>query len=90
MYEPSKREKFSSGLWAYLAINVIAEIQPTMHTLWYSNTYAPSHRQLVVLVTFLSRTSLPIYGSLIYRNNITSDAIIPTFATISFHFYPIQ
>ena len=32
----------------------------------------------------------PISGSIIYGNNITFDAIIYTFATINFHFYPIR
>lgn len=32
----------------------------------------------------------PIYASIIYGNNITFDAIIPSFATISFHFYPTR
>jgi photosystem II P680 reaction center D1 protein len=31
----------------------------------------------------------PIFGSLLYGNNIISGAIIPTSAAISLHFYPI-
>ncbi|RYR73930.1 hypothetical protein Ahy_A02g008511 [Arachis hypogaea] len=31
----------------------------------------------------------PVSGSLLYRNNIISDAIIPTSAVIGLHFYPI-
>jgi photosystem II P680 reaction center D1 protein len=31
----------------------------------------------------------PVSGSLLYGNNIISGAIIPTYAAISFHFYPI-
>jgi photosystem II P680 reaction center D1 protein len=32
----------------------------------------------------------PVFGSLLYGNNIISGAIIPTSATIDFHFYPIS
>jgi photosystem II P680 reaction center D1 protein len=31
----------------------------------------------------------PVSGSLLYGNNIISDAIIPTSAAIGLHFYPI-
>jgi len=31
----------------------------------------------------------PIFGSLLYGNNIIYDGIIPTFETISFYFYPM-
>ncbi|KAJ8439662.1 LOW QUALITY PROTEIN: hypothetical protein Cgig2_017935 [Carnegiea gigantea] len=31
----------------------------------------------------------PIFGSLLYKNNIISGAIIPTSVAIGFHFYPI-
>ncbi|XVF29918.1 hypothetical protein REPUB_Repub16aG0012100 [Reevesia pubescens] len=31
----------------------------------------------------------PVSGSLLYRNNIISGAIIPTSAAIDLHFYPI-
>jgi photosystem II P680 reaction center D1 protein len=53
-------------------------------------------KSYVFIIAFISNTLLdidgihdPVSGSLIYGNNIIYGAIIPTFAAISLHFYPI-
>ena len=56
----------------------------------------PLKTNFVFIITFITTPPIDIngvhehiFGYVLYTNNIIFDAIIPIFATINFHFYPI-
>jgi photosystem II P680 reaction center D1 protein len=87
----------SANLWGRFC-DWITSTENHLYIGWFGVLMIPSllTATSVFIIAFIAALSVdidgirdPVSGSLLYGNNIISSAIIPTFATIVFHFYPI-
>ncbi|PRQ40137.1 putative photosystem II [Rosa chinensis] len=92
-----KYPKFSSLLWGHFC-NWITSTENRLYIGWFGVLMIPTllTATSVFIIAFIAAPPVdidgirePVSGSLLYGNNIISSAIIPTFAAIGLHFYPI-
>ncbi|KAL2512649.1 Photosystem II protein D1 [Abeliophyllum distichum] len=85
----------SESLWGRL-FNWITSTENRLHIGWFGVLMIPTLLTATSIIAFIAATPVdidgirePDSGSLLYGNNIISDAIIPTCAAIGLHFYQI-
>eukprot|EP01018_Ginkgo_biloba_P001282 Gb_23102 [translate_table: standard] len=87
----------STSLWGHFC-DWITNTKNNLYIGWFSVLMIPTllTATSVFIITFIVAPPIdidgicePVYGSLLYGNNIISGAIIPTSIAIGFHFYPI-
>ncbi|PHT45328.1 Photosystem II protein D1 [Capsicum baccatum] len=87
----------SESLWGRFC-NWITSTENRLYIGWFGVLMIPTllTATSVFIIAFIAASPVdidgirePILGSLLYGNNIISDAIIPTSAAIGLHFYPI-
>ncbi|KAM0952740.1 putative photosystem II [Dioscorea sansibarensis] len=78
--------------------NWITSTENCLHIGWFDVLVIPTLLTAIsiFIITFIVSPQVdidgilePIFGSLLYGNNIISGAIIPNFAVIGLHLYPI-
>ncbi|KAM3683734.1 hypothetical protein ACJW30_12G169100 [Castanea mollissima] len=87
----------SESLWGCFC-NWITSTENRLYIGWFGVLIIPTllTATSVFIIAFIAAPPVdidgicePVFGSLLYGNNIISGAIIPTFAAIGLHFYPI-